>query len=186
MADIRGILYGGYFTGDIRGLGFGVKTDNDKYVIVPDLSAVKKTRETSVTQSGNQLNQVLISRTYEILAPFEGPFAKKIFAVINTEALNTVAANPNDKYVTKLTLLINNEEVASVQSPEHAPNNTTAQPYEDFLALDAKIDEVDRGDVIKLKVDVVITSVDPTNPGLQVTLHTDPLTSGKELIFYFQ
>ena len=176
----------GFVTADIRGIGYAVKSHNNRYGIVPDIAVLKKSAETVVTASNVNTTGVKIERTYEMFIPFESPIEKKVFAIVRTGAINTVAANPNDKYRVKVSLLLDDYVIDSQYGTEHAPNSTTEQRFEDIIILDCSIEQTRRGQKLKIKVEVEVTNVDPTNPGITINLYCDPETSGNELIFYFQ
>lgn len=170
---------------DIAGVYYAVASHDGKYGMVPDVGDIKKTAEASVTASTDTTG-VIISRTYAMKVPTLMTIAGRVFAIVRTEALNTAAANTGDAFRVNLYVQRNGTLLGSTNGPEHVPNSTTAVAYEDILIVDVPSTDFSAGDDFEVKVEVEVTSVDATNPGIQVTLKCDPATAGNELIFYLQ
>jgi len=170
---------------DIAGYYFAISDENGKYLLVPDISFLKKTSETSFSGSGSETG-VVASRTYEIIIPCSMILSGTVMAFGKIGMKNTAAANTNDKGRINLGLLKNGTAITKVNGAEHAPNSTTEVNYDLILAAELPSTSFNSGDKLRITIEAEITAVDATNPGLEIKVYTDPATSGNELVFYLQ
>lgn len=169
---------------DIHGYYYAIKTHDGKYMLVPDIPVLKKSAEYKVDAETNTTG-VIIERTYSIIIPTPMKVIGRVLAIVKTSAYNTSAANTGDKYVVCFELYKGDTQLASTTSPEHVPNSTSEVSYLDLLTNDINTD-FSGGESLGLKIVVKVTSVDADNPGIHVTLWTDPRNDDLALIFYLQ
>ena len=181
--DVYRTFYG-VVDATISGPGFCISGSNGKRTIVPDVSYLRKSTETSVTESTDTTG-VIISREYEIKAPMDGVLDKKIVCYVTSSALNTVSANTSDTYRIDVSLIVNGDTIVTESGSTHTPNSTSEVTFSDIIVLDSPLREIRRGDKISIKFDVNVIGVDATNPGIEVTLHCDPSVDDDALIVYF-
>jgi len=174
---------------DIAGYYFAISDEQatPNRLLVPDISFLKKTSETSFSGSGTTTGTVA-DRTYEIIIPCSMILSGKVAVFGKIGMKNTAAANTNDKGRINLSLLKNGSEITGtkVNGAEHAPNSTTEVNYDLILVTELPSTSFNSGDKLGIKIEAEITAVDATNPGLEIKVYTDPATSGNELVFYLQ
>ena len=170
---------------DIAGYYFAISDENRKHLLVPDISYLKKTSETSFSGSGSETG-VVAARTYDIIIPCSMILSGTVMAFGKIGMKNTAAANTNDKGRINLALLKNGTAITKVNGAEHAPNSTTEVNYDLILAAELPSTSFNSGDKLRITIEAEITAVDATNPGLEIKVYTDPATSGNELVFYLQ
>ena len=56
----------------------------------------------------------------------------------------------------------------------------------EILAIDLPATEFSAGDTLDIIVELEVTAVDGSNPGITFKLYCDPATQGDELVFYLQ
>jgi len=170
---------------DIAGYYFAISDEKGKHLLVPDISYLKKTSETSFSGSGSETG-VVAARTYEIIIPCSMILSGTVMAFGKIGMKNTAAANTNDKGRINLALLKNGTAITKVNGAEHSPNSTTEVNYDLILAAELSSTSFNSGDKLRITIEAEITAVDATNPGLEIKVYTDPATSGNELVFYLQ
>jgi len=174
---------------DIAGYYFAISDEQatPNRLLVPDISFLKKTSETSFSGSGSTTGPV-VERTYEIVIPCAMILSGKVAVFGKIGMKNTAAANTNDKGRINLSLLKNGSEIGGtkVNGAEHAPNSTSEVNYDLILVTELPSTSFNSGDKLGIKIEAEITAVDATNPGLEIKVYTDPTTSGNELVFYLQ
>jgi len=175
---------------DIAGYYFAIATDEPtpKYGLVPDVGVLKYSSET-VLDTGNQTTTgVKLTRTYKLPIPADMIIAGRIWLFGKSGAFNATA-NTGDKARVNLNLQKNGSAITGVTKAtgtERVPNNTTECTYSEILAIDLPATEFSAGDTLDIIVELEITAVDATNPGITFKLYCDPGTSGDELVFYLQ
>lgn len=149
---------------------------------------MKKSAET-VIDTGNQTTTgIKETRTYKIKIPTDMILSGKIILFGKSGGLNATA-NTGDKFRINLNIQKNGADITGVtkiNGTEHTPNNTAEQNYTEILGIDLPSISFSSGDTLDVIVEVEITAVDATNPGITAKLYCDPATSGSELVFYLQ
>jgi len=175
---------------DIAGYYFAIATDEPtpKYGLVPDVGVLKYSSET-VLDTGNQTTTgIKLSRTYKLPIPANMIIAGRIWLFGKSGAFNETA-NTGDKARVNLDLRKNGSAISGVTKAtgtERVPNNTAECNYSEILAVDLPATEFSVGDTLDIVVELEITAVDATNPGITFKLYCDPGTEGNELVFYLQ
>jgi len=174
---------------DISGYYFAISDEQatPKRMLVPDISYLKKSSETSFEGSGTTTG-VVVERTYEIVIPCNMIISGKVVVFGKIGMWNTAAANTSDKGRINLALLKNGTEITGtkVNGAEHTPNSTTEVNYDLILATELPATSFNTGDKLGIKIEGEITAVDATDPGLAIKVYCDPATSGNELVVYLQ
>ncbi len=169
----------------ISGPAFCIAGSNGKNTLVPDVTYLRRSIESSVEEETDTTGTI-ITREYEIIIPMDSVLTKKIVCYVKTGAWNTVAANPNDTYRVKASVLLNGNVIAEETGAAHSPNSTTEVIFNDIIVLDVNMMEVRRGDKLTIKFDVEVIGTDATNPGIHVKLYCDPSVDSDALIVYFE
>jgi len=174
--------------GDIAGVYYAIATNDSpvKYRMVPEIVGFLVSSETSVEDLTHGPG-VLFSRTFTLYIPVDMKVAGSVFVRVKTGAYNTVTNNTGDAYRVNVRVYKNGSTVIGTTNGEtHIPNSTSEVTYTDILCVDLTATDFSAGDSLDIKVEIEVTSVDSTNPGINVKLYMDPSTSGDELIFYLQ
>jgi len=154
---------------DISGYYFAISDEQatPKRMLVPDISYLKKSSETSFEGSGTTTG-VVVERTYEIVIPCNMIISGKVVVFGKIGMWNTAAANTSDKGRINLALLKNGTEITGtkVNGAEHTPNSTTEVTYDLILATELPATSFSAGDKLGIKLEGEITAADATNPGL--------------------
>ena len=98
-------------------------------------------------------------------------------------------ANTGDKARVNLDLKKSGSAITGVTKAtgtERVPNSTTEITYPEILAIDLPATEFSAGNTLDIVVELEITAVDATNPGITFKLYCDPSTQDNELVFYLQ
>ncbi|RLE64923.1 MAG: hypothetical protein DRJ47_06510 [Thermoprotei archaeon] len=175
---------------DISGYYFAVATNEPekKYGLVPDIDVLKKSSEV-VIDTGNQTTTgVKATRTYRVPVPANMVLAGRVWLFGKSAACNQTA-NTGDKARVNLNLQKSGSgigDVTRVSGVERVPNSTTEVTYTEILAIDLPATEFGAGDTLDIIVELEVTAVDSSNPGITFKLHCDPATQGNELVFYLQ
>ena len=175
---------------DIHGYYFAVATDEPtkKYGLVPDIGILKRSSET-VLDTGNQTTTgIKVTRTYKMPIPANMILAGRVWLFGRSVAYNQTA-NTGDKARVNLDLKKNGSAIDGVTKAtgtERVPNSTTEVTYPEILAVDLPTTEFNAGDTLDIIVELEITAVDDTNPGITFKLYCDPSTQDNELVFYLQ
>jgi len=175
---------------DIHGYYFAVATDEPtkKYGLVPDVGILKRSSET-VLDTGNQTTTgIKVTRTYKIPIPANMVLAGRVWLFGRSVAYNQTA-NTGDKARVNLDLKKNGNAIDGVTKAtgaERIPNSTAEATHPEILVVDLPATEFNAGDTLDIVVELEITAVDATNPGITFKLYCDPSTQGNELVFYLQ
>jgi len=172
---------------DIGGVYYAVKDNSSSpsYNLVPDLSSLRVSSET-VIDTGNQTTTgVKETRTYSIVIPCDMIIAGKVIMVGKSGGYNAIA-NTGDKFRINLKVAKNGTNLVTVNGTEHTPNSTSEVNYTELLTASVPSTSFSAGDTFEITVEIEITAVDDTNPGITAKLYCDPATAGDELIFYLQ
>ena len=175
---------------DIHGYYFAIATDEPtpKYGLVPDIGILKRSSET-VLDTGNQTTTgIKVTRTYKIPIPANMMLAGRVWLFGRSLAYNQTA-NTGDKARVNLDLKKNGsviDGVTKATGTERVPNDTDGITYPEILAVDLPATEFNAGDTLDIIVELEITAVDDTNPGITFKLCCDPSTQDNELVFYLQ
>ena len=175
---------------DIHGYYFAIATDEPtpKYGIVPDIDILKKSSET-ILDTGNQTTTgVKVTRNYKVPIPANMILAGKVWLFGKSIAYNQTA-NTGDKARVNLNLQRNGntlDGVVKATGTERIPNSTDEVVYSEILVIDLPATEFNAGDTLNIIVELEITAIDSSNPGITFKLYCDPATSGNELVFYLQ
>ena len=174
---------------DISGYYFAISDEQatPKRMLVPDISYLKKSSETSFEGSGTSTG-VVFERTYEIVIPCNMIISGRVAVFGKIGMWNTAAANENDKGRINLSLLKNGTEITGtkVNGAEHAPNSTTEVNYNLILVTELPATSFSAGDKLGIKLEGEITAVDATDPGLAIKVYCDPNVTDDALVFYLQ
>ena len=175
---------------DIAGYYFAIATDEPtkKYGLVPDIGILKRSSET-VLDTGNQTTTgIKVTRTYKMPIPANMMLAGRVWLFGRSVAYNQTA-NTGDKARVNLDLKKSGsviDGVTKATGTERVPNNTNEITYPEILTIDLPATEFNAGDTLDIIVELEITAVDDTNPGITFKLYCDPSTQDNELVFYLQ
>jgi len=151
--------------------------------LVPTLDLLKKSNETLLDTGNQTTTGVKVIRTYKIVVPVSCILAGKVILIGKSGAFNATA-NTGDRCRLNLDLSKNAAEISGVSKTngsEHTPNSTTEQNYTEILECILPETSFASGDTFEVTVELEITAVDATNPGITFKLYCDPATSGNEL-----
>ena len=175
---------------DIAGCYVAVASDESspKRGLVPDIGLIKRSAETVLDTGVQTTTGVKVTRVYKVPVPADMTIAGRVWLFGKSGALNQTA-NTGDKARVCFTLRKNGSAIAGVtqaRGTERIPNSATEVNYTEILAVDLPKTSFNAGDTLDLVVDLEVTAVDGSNPGIQFKLYCDPATAGNELVFYLQ
>ena len=175
---------------DIAGYYFAIATDEPtpKYGLVPDVGVLKYSSETTLSTGNQTTTGIKLTRIYKLPIPADMTIAGRVWLFGKSGAFNATA-NTGDKARVNLNLQKNGSAISGVtkvNGTERVPNSTAEVSFSEILAIDLPSTEFSAGDTLDIIVELEITAVDATNPGITFKLYCDPGIEGNELVFYLQ
>ena len=175
---------------DIAGYYFAIATDEPtpKYGLVPDVGVLKYSSETTLSTGNQTTTGIKLTRTYKLPIPADMTIAGRVWLFGKSGAFNATA-NTGDKARVNLNLQKNGSAISGVtkvNGTERVPNSTAEVSFSEILAIDLPSTEFSAGDTLDIIVELEITAVDATDPGITFKLYCDPGIEGNELVFYLQ